>query len=204
MCFEVSEEAQENFWWAFHFHVDARRSVDDPPVQAVGVSQLIDEGAKTDALHHSGDVYLLKENGFVSIQLCAWGWGYLRRSLALANGRLGDDESEHALHLQVYSRLDSEASAWYAGHLPAIDAGTPDPDSNPSPTFSRALAPRFDAWILGWLLAEQLLEPATIESHDHLPVNERDGGGHVPEFFQLRDGAVIDHDITIGELDALL
>jgi hypothetical protein len=31
---------------------------------------LIDEGAKTHALYHSGDAYLLQENGIVLTQLC--------------------------------------------------------------------------------------------------------------------------------------
>jgi hypothetical protein len=120
------------------------------------------------------------------------------------NGRLGDDELENYLYQQVYSTLDSEASAWDAAHLRAIDAGIPDPDSDLSPRSSRASAPRFDAWILGWLPAEQVPKPVTIKGYDYLTVDDGNRRGHVTEFFEVRDGVVIDHNVTLGELDALL
>jgi hypothetical protein len=57
--FEVPQEAQKGFWWAFHFDVHAGRSVENPPRQALGMRELVDKGAKADALHHASDVYLL-------------------------------------------------------------------------------------------------------------------------------------------------
>lgn len=54
------------------------------------------------------------------------------------------------------------------------------------------------------LLRQQLFKLGAIESNDRLAADDRDRGGHAPEGLQFLDGAVVDHDVALGELDAPL
>ena len=59
----------------------------------------------------------------------------------MANGRFSDDESEHALHPQVYSRFDLGTSELYVVHIPPVEAGAPVPDRDLSTEVQYGLSP---------------------------------------------------------------